>query len=221
MIVPAMTLQEIYKEVMVDIANMKQRLDFCLKDFNRVALKSKCYPIRKSYNYKTKNNNHFIVGLNSFKRSNWKNPYLTVFGIYSRPEGKYAVSPTFGSKNISIYPPHFFKRYRERIVKDQSLSSEELMKHFFKNETVFKIAFVNKDHKAVYDSFENNKEEKVSFVSASLQGYCFGERQGDIDVFKTIISEDMLFESQKQVFTELKKSLQDYIIEKKKNGRFS
>ena len=113
---------------------------------------------------------------------------------------------------ISIYPPHFFKRYRERIVKDESISNEEIIRQYFKNDWGFMGAVVNEDFESVYHCFETeNKNDKVSFVAATSQGYCFGEKQGNVNIIKTIISEDMLFENQKIIFDELKKAFKELI----------
>ncbi|HRH60378.1 MAG TPA: hypothetical protein PL045_07400, partial [Chitinophagaceae bacterium] len=92
-----------------------------------------------------------------------------------------------------------------RIVKDESISNDDIIRRYFKNDWGLMIAVVNKDFEAVFHCFENDKKnEKVSFVAAASQGYCFGEKQGDVDIIKTIISEDMLFENQKPIFSELK-----------------
>lgn len=61
------------------------------------------------------------------------------------------------------------------------------------------------DFESVYHCFESNHEnDNVSFVAGTSQGYCFGEKQGNINIVKTIIPKDMLFESQKKVFNALK-----------------
>jgi hypothetical protein len=64
---------------------------------------------------------------------------------------------------------------------------------------------INDDFESVYHCFENDdKNDKVSFVAATSQGYCFGEKQGNINIIKTILSEDMLFENKKFIFNELR-----------------
>ena len=66
------------------------------------------------------------------------------------------------------------------------------------------------DFEAVYHCFENdNKNDKVSFVAATSQGYCFGEKKGNINIIKTIISEDMLFKNQIFIFNELKNAFKE------------
>lgn len=211
MIVPSMTVQEIHKEVFEDLKNLQSKLDECHKDFRKTVLKVSHYPLTKSYDSMTREKkNLFIITFTAIKRSNWKKPILNIYGIYSRPEGKYAVVPSMDKKLISIYPPHFFKRYRERIVKDESISNEDIIRQYFKNDWGFMGAVVNEDFELVYHSFEeDDKNDNINFVAATSQGYCFVEKQDNINIIKTIISEDMLFENQKFIFNELKNAFRE------------
>ena len=211
MIVPSMTVQEIHKEVFEDLSNLQITLNVCRKDFRKTVLRSSRYPLTKSYNCITrKKKNLFIADFTAIKRSNFEKPILSLYGIYSRPEGKYAVAPSIDLNIITIYPPHFFRRYRERIVKDESISSEEIIRQYFKNDWGFMGAVVNEDFESVYHCFEkDDKNDKISFVAATSQGYCFGEKQGNVNIIKTIISEDMLFESQIFLFNELKNAFRE------------
>ena len=208
MIVPSMTVQEIHNEIFEDMKNLKVKLEDYRKNFKKTVLKSSRYPLTKSYDFVTKEKqNLFIVDFTALKRSNWKKPIISIFAIYSRPEGKYAVAPSVDMKITTLYPPHFFKRFRERIIKDESISNEDLIRHYFKNDWGFMGAVVNKDFESVYHCFENdNKDDVVSFVGVTSQGYCFGEKQGNVNIIKTIISEQMLFENQKPLFQDLKNS---------------
>ncbi|MFV0468716.1 MAG: hypothetical protein ACK5MK_07305 [Dysgonomonas sp.] len=206
MIVPTMTLQEIHRELIEDVRNLRNKLDCCHKDFKKTVLRASRYPLTKSYDCRTEGKkNLFVATFTAMKRSDWEKPILGIYGIYIRKEGNYAASLTLDMNMISIYPPHFFRRYRERIVKDALISNEDIIRYYFKNEWGFMGAVINEDFESVYHCFEDDsKEEKVSFVAASSEGYCFGERQGNINIIKTIISEDMLFEKQKPLFDDLK-----------------
>ncbi len=203
-----MTVREIHKEVFEDIKNLRNKVDECRDDFRKTVLNGRRYPLTKSYDCKTRvKRNLFIVDFTALKRSDWKKPILTIYGIYDRPEGKYAVALTVDQNIISIHPPHFFKRYRERVVKDESLSAEGIIREYFKHDWGFMATVVNENFESVYHRFENDdKDDQVSFVAATSQGYCFGERQGNINIIKTIVSEDMLFEDQKFIFHELRKA---------------
>ncbi len=211
MIVPSMTVQEIHNELFEDAKNLGNKVDYCHKDFMRAVLKTNRYPYKKSYECKTKEKkNLFIVTLTAMKRSSRREPNIGIFGIYTRPEGNYAVALTLDMKITSIYPPHFFKRYRERIVKDDSMSNIDIIKHHFENGRGFIGAVVDEHFESVYHCFENdNKDDKVDFVAASTEGYCFGEKQGKINIFKTIVSEEMLFDNQKPLFDKLRNALNE------------
>ena len=212
MIVPSMTVQEIHKELFEDIKNLRNQLDNYRKDFKKAVLRGSRYPLTKSYDCKTREKkNLFVVTLTAIKRSNWKKPILSIYSIYTRPEGNYAVPLTLDMNIASIYPPHFFKRYRERIVKDESISNEDIIRLYFKNDWGFVGAVVNEDFESVYHCFEaDDKDEKVSFVATTSQGYCFGEKQGNVNIIKTIISEEMLFDNQKPLFDSMKRAFNEY-----------
>jgi hypothetical protein len=208
MIVPSMTIQEIHKEVFKDIRSLKSKVDECQKSFRRAVLKGSTYPLTRSYDCLTREKkNLFIVDFTALKRSDWKKPIMSIYGIYSRTEGLYAFSLIMEMHILSIYPPHYFKRYRERIIKDEFISNEDMIRQHFKNDWGFMGAIVNENYESVYYCFEdNNENDIVSFVAATSQGYCFGEKQGNINIIKTIISEEMLFENQKSIFNDLKKA---------------
>ncbi|WP_300600946.1 hypothetical protein [Niabella sp.] len=206
MLVSSMTVQEIHKEVFEDIPNLRSKVDKCHSDFRKTVLNARRYPLSKSYDCCTKEKgNLYIVDFTALKRSDWKKPVLSIYTTYLRPEGKYAVTLSLDMNMISIYPPHFFKRYRERILKDSSASNEAVIREYFKKDWGFMGALVNRDFQSVYHSLEKDIEgEMVSFVAATSLGYCFGEKQGNINIIKTIISENMLFDDQKNIFNDLR-----------------
>lgn len=215
MIVPAMTVEEIQKEVCEDWKNVINKLHEWERDFKKAVLRSKRFPLRRTYEYHTPvKKNLFIMSMMATKRSRWKNPLANVFGVYSRRDGVYLISISTDDKKINIYPPHFFKRYRERIVKDELISNPELIRQYCRNYLGFSRQFMTKESESAYQSFEREHiNEKISFVAATFEGFCFGEKQGDVSIFKTIVSEEMLFEDQKLIFRELKDELRQAYID--------
>jgi hypothetical protein len=203
-----MTVQEIHNELFADVKSLGNRMTHYREDFRRKVLKCSHFPYNYPYEYLTSSNNPLIITFTALKRSNHKKPIISIFGIYNRREGKYAAALTIDMNITSIYPPHFFKRYRERIVKDNSIPNDALIKLYFENDWGFVGAVVDENFKAVYHCFEDdNKDNKIDFVCANSQGYCFGEKQGNINIIKTIVSEDMLHDNQKPLFAELKERL--------------
>lgn len=211
MIVSSMTIQEIHKEVFEDIKSLKNKLDEFQKDFKKIVLNSNRFPLSKSYQITTKKRkNTFVVDFTSLKRSSWKTPILSFYAIYSRPEGNYAIAPSLDINFSTIYPPHFFKRYRERIVEDKNLSNEEIIKFYFKNGWGFMATKVNEKFESVYHAFENKDDnDKIDFVAVTSQGYCFGQKIGQINIIKTIVNDEMLFEDQKNTFKKLREAFDD------------
>jgi hypothetical protein len=211
-----MTVQEIHKELFDDLKNLREKFEYCRKDFKKIALRVCRYPFSKSYVCKTKNKkNLFTVTFTAMKRSGWKKPISNFDAIYSRPEGNYAAALTLDMNVATIYPPHFFKRYRERILKDELISNNDVIRKYFDSDWGFVGAVVNEDFESVFHCFENDdKEEKISFVAVTSQGYCFGEKQGNINIIKTIISEDMLFENQRALFCDMKKAFDEYNLKR-------
>lgn len=206
MIVPAMTFEEIHREVLKDTRTIVNKIADCGKFFKKMVLNSHRFPVSKTHEFKTlQRKNVFIVILKALKRNHWKMPFVGVYTVYSRPEGNYAVVPELRTNRVCIYPPHFFKRFRERILKDDSLSNEEMIHDFFSNDWGSLGTLVNKDFETVYYAFEKDDHSNtLSFVGVNVYGYFFGEKQKNYDLIKTIISEDMLFESQKKTFAKLK-----------------
>lgn len=205
MIVHSMTFTEIHNELYNDLPTLKNKILYCQKEFRRKLLKTSRYPFIYSYDcYSRIKKNHFILTFVALKRGNMNNPLISVCGIYTRAEGIYVAQMATGNNAITIYPPHFFKRYRERISKDFLISCSDMIKHYFTMHKGFMYTILTKEMKAVYRSLEKIEDDSDCFVCVTTDGYCFGERQGNIFIMKTIISDDMLFESQKEAFGNLR-----------------
>lgn len=135
MIVPTMTIPEIHAELLKDCEDNQASVEHKMKLFGSVVLKSSRYPVVRRYAIKSKNRrNVFYVRFTAFKRGFWKNPAIHTYCIYSRPEGLHCAFLDPIHRASIIFPPHFFSRYRERIVRDDSLGTEELI-HLFSSRT--------------------------------------------------------------------------------------
>ncbi len=207
MIVSSMALIEIHNELFKDLATLTNKIMNCHKEFRRRVLKASRYPFSYSYEcYSRLNKNRFILTFIAMKRSDYHNPTIGVRCLYNRAEGLYAAVISMENGTTTIFPPHFFKRYRERIVKDFSASSDDIIKRYFSGIWGFTFTVLNNDIRSLYHGFEDEMQGGGErFVCAMTDGYCFGERYGKIHLMKTIISEEMLFESQKEVLGNLRK----------------
>ena len=134
MIVPSMTEQEIREELLKDLADLDKPMERFRKNFRSKVLKSYKFPIKTSYDCKSvKRKNLFVVTFTADKRGQHDNPNISMYCIYERKEGKYAAVYQPITHKITIYAPHFFRRYQERILKDYNLPMLEIIKEYFRN----------------------------------------------------------------------------------------
>ena len=122
-----MTEQEIREELLKDLADLDKPMERFRKNFRSKVLKSYKFPVKTSYDCKSvKRKNLFVVTFTADKRGQHDNPNISMYCIYERKEGKYAAVYQPMTHKITIYAPHFFKRYQERILKDYNLPMLEM-----------------------------------------------------------------------------------------------
>lgn len=181
------------------------------KNFRKLCLKRSIFPYQHIYKFKSKSGNLFYVNFCAEKRSMHDKPIYSISAIYQKTEGYYEAALTL-TNSMVIYPPHFFNRYRERILKSNTSILETIENHIKRN-WGNEIAVVNEEYKSVLYAFEKeDKNENIDIISASTDGYSFGTKKNNIIIIKTIISEEMLHEDQKEIFKELKISLEKNIL---------
>lgn len=203
MIVDSMTLQEIRKAVLCESDYVMRKGEYCLKDFRGFVLKSRQFPCAKTYTSRTpKNKTEFTLKFIAEKRSMHNNPSCNIFAKYYRPEGLYVAQVGESWKTIYIFPPHFLSRYRERILKDESLSIEDTISNLEKNLYSVEIEEIDDVSLEEFDKDEN-KDEKSNIVAFIPEGLIFGFREGDVYLFKTIVSPGMLHKDQIKQYEEL------------------
>ena len=213
MIVPAMTEQEIRKEMLNDIKNLRPKVENFQRKFRAVVLRTSKFPACRFYECLTEKKNLFVVGFTADRRGQHSTPNLGMHCVYERPEGKYAAVWTYSGRMI-LFPPHFFDRYQERVLKDVTLSRIDVIRQYLKNNPGQAGLEINDDVEAVFKCFEGHySDEVISLVFATSQGYCFGENHGDVTVMKTIITEDMLSDRQRQLFP----AIRELFIQSHKN----
>lgn len=169
------------------------------------------YPVYHTYDCRTRfKKNLFVVNLHASKRGDWAKPLIGICAIYNRPDGNYLATLAIDKNMTTVYPPHFFKRYRDRIVKDMGSSNEDIIRlYLHRNGWGLVAAPTDEKYQVLYNIFEAEMSgTDISFACVNFEGFCFGEKLGAINVMKTIISEDMLFDDQKEVFAKLKEEFE-------------
>ena len=206
MIVPSMTLPEIHSELQKDIEDIQPSVDYKMKQFGSVVLKAHRYPVQRRYSFKSKTRrNSFHARLTAFKRGYWNKPAVHVYCIYSRPEGLHCAFLDILHQVSIIFPPHFFSRYRERIIRDDALSTEELI-HLFSSRT-WAISFqpLSPEMENLLRKWRDYpKDVEVPIVAFCPDGMLFGQRTGNVTLVKTIVSPSMLYPDQLPLYESLR-----------------
>lgn len=204
-----MTLEEVARQFQGDYSNILAKRKTFQPKFSSLVKRSSRFPVRAQYEYISHtNHNRYIYFYSAEKRGQWDEPHCIVVGIYERPEGKYAVTSTNAGHTFLIYPPHFFVRYRERILKDDTIYGDELIKRYFKVNDRFTKEPLSEEHTKAYRKYESDDESVQAARCA--EGNIFLEIQSPrVVLIKTIISDEMLFEDQKEAFSRLADQLED------------
>ena len=163
----------------------------------------------------TTNTGHIYIIRYSFN-AYWKHKFIPLIArCCRRPEGIYVV--TCPSTIIKIgknaaYIPHFFDRYRDRILKRKHCNKLDVIMKFFENDTHDSVGAMIR-----YDKYPDN------YIFVFDKFITLGSPLEDVNIFemRTLISLDMLKEIQKDICNELVESnikgLEEHIKDEDRN----
>lgn len=203
MIVASMTEDEIKKEVLDDLKNAFKWEDLNQNKFRRLVIKSSKFPIYKHYSYKSPRKNNWLILLEARSKKEYGDySRVTYIVTYDSPHGIYAIMVMFKDAipHLAIYPPHFFKRYRERMQLD--VTGIDLMVEYFRYNSNFTW---KESPRLISDT------HYVTEVGASTaDGVSLGIRSiFDNFLLKTFVTYDMLKDQQFEEYTKNEKIRQE------------
>ncbi len=187
MLTRTMTYKQMQEEFFYDMHNLL--LPHLIKVYDkrakRAILKTTKFPIIFNPVYFTsKRQNSWIIMYYAIDKKLAHDACCVILLTVNTPEGIYVYRKDLGPSNmlITVYPPHFFSRYRSRQLKDDSLTTKEVIVKFFKNNFDGMIA----------------RRENIA-ETAIREGYALGEvlsLECDLVMMKTFITSKMLREDQ-------------------------
>ena len=205
MLLSTMSYEEIYREILKDIRDVKEYYDVAIKaKVCKSAQKSRIYPWRHFDFYthpKSQNKYTYLTIIK--KHAWWNNPEVTVFCEYEGERGKEII--TMAPKKdimtskyklvISVFQAHFFKRYYERFIKDEQAEQYKIALFLSRNAGALKLG-----NKIVSEN-EQIKEDSECHNSGmlNLDGLCLGKiskENPNIFIYKTFIPLDRLYQKQ-------------------------
>ena len=205
MIDRTMTDEEIYEEIKNDFPNLKDKMRYCEGKFQAALKKAKRYPFVQSYPHITRERqNRYVLTYTARSIDDFKHPLVSLHCLFCYKAGEAAASINWQQGVVQIYTNHFFKRYRERVLKDPGKSIEETIEAFFAEEwSLFGIR-ITKEIEDVFHCFEGHfSDDKVDILACVDKGYVFGILKDRLFVMKTIITNEMLSENQRALFLQL------------------
>lgn len=165
--------------------------------FRRRVLKAQRFPVYAHCEYISRSQNRWIVFFESRSRKEIGDLCRLHFVCYSHStHGIYAFHPQLSRQRffMTIYPPHFFSRYRDRA--QIPLSGIPLL-----------IRFFERNYSYVFEIFNR---EYVEIAGSTSEGVALGllTETGNV-LFKTFITYDMLKGDQIETFTRNEKMRQE------------
>jgi hypothetical protein len=194
MIVPSMNSQELCSEIMNDYRIVERKAYYLALSLRRSALKSKSKHVRQVFEYKSKHWNNWILVIDCFVKG--YESFNTVY--YLDEHGLNGICVSSDGISLTHYTPHFLKRYNERFVKEMNMSKLELLKQFVINNPLGSIGEVADSESNQYGIFGRFQEG----IGLGLREV-FGDQGQEILHFKTFITNQMIFDGQRDGFDAL------------------
>ena len=134
MLLPTMTLDELYRAVQNDRQFIDRKLDESVKACGRVALKSQIFPLSRKYTYThPKSKIEYSYYIQCYKRSSWRNPKCVTMASYSHSEGITTFNIGLGDNTMIVITSHFWQRFHERYIKNDAYTIQDTIDFFARN----------------------------------------------------------------------------------------
>lgn len=189
MIIPTMNDAEKRKQAIEDTKEVDKYVTYNLYyKLRKDVRKFNKFPRFFRTTYITKNRNKYYLICRADSKTSFDTPFwIHAYTIMDSNEGKYAmiaVSQHGVIETFQIYAPHLFTRYTQRYGVE--MYEEERIHRFMQD--------------SASPSFGGVKEyEKGKIMSVVNGGAIFGDKEGDIIVFKTFVDNARLREEQIEI----------------------
>ena len=200
MFLSTMTYEEIYRAISNEMPDVFDHYQKVVKPKVDRALKTATnFPKRITLDWKhPKSRNTYTYYIQSNRRSQWDNPFMSVFCEYDGKNGKeiLAVVPDLYKKELllSIFTQHFYEQYGARFLKEDSDYYRIVAKYIMRNT---KAASMGKELVSLNEQqTEVPGYTKESMLTIDGLGLGLRSNSGSIVVYRTFVSFDMLFDNQ-------------------------
>lgn len=205
-----MTYNDIEITFRKEVQASYKKIDEVAKKFGGDAKKTRIYPCIRYYSVNTKNKIKLGIIFFADKRSCWDHPRVCFYKSFYFNNSLHFISVDDAETGFArIYTLHYLNRYKKRVLNNPDITNEGLIRHYlthnedlmwYKNGPIFSPDYRKYEH------------DNVPQMAARIEdGNCFIERLGDkLYLFKTFISDDMLYETQSDSFEKIERMRQAY-----------
>ena len=164
-------------------------------DYKKKKKKSIRFPYNYEASFKSKRGNRYNCIFTITDKKSIINPLISVSTTLDTDKGTYVLRYDVVIGSVAIFTPHFFKRYRERFLKDDIISPEEVRKKYLKRNPIVTIT-----NKEVGDA-----------VASCKDGYIYARLKDDRTIiYVTFVSLDMLSDEQLKTHSGLLEKIRKY-----------
>lgn len=210
MIVPAMNSKELFTEIFSDFKIVERKAIYLGLELRREAIKSKTKSVHRVYDYRSKQYNNWVIVIDRYVSE----LSLSTVVFYLDKFGLNGMRVNADRKSLTHFPPHFLERYNERFLDIINSSKTELLKRF-----------VRMNPLEVIMSVPDEETNQCRIFGRFNEGVGLGYEEpiddfgGKIYHFKTFISNDMIKDSQEDVFNYVGEQYDIFRIEESKRSR--
>lgn len=217
MIVPSMTYKEMYDDLAKDKDKVEYRKEYYLQKAIKEFKKKRRYPAWQWYDISIPSTgNQYIVFYYAENALQVEKPLCDSFFVYFVNNKRFAIH--WGTsiikqtqnhsmeavREIRAFTSHFFQRYKERLLKDETLSSNDVICRFFSRNRDFMPIGINEK----INNNIGNYDDKANRGFRVRDGFCFtmsgvenSDNENRIDaivtVFTTFVAESSMSEIQR------------------------
>lgn len=185
-----MNTQELTNEIFLDYPMVVRKAMYLTESLRRKAIKSKNKSCHQIFEYKSNRKNNWLVFVDYYVAE----PTFQVVVYYLNEFGFNAMRVDADKRTLNHYSSHFLDRFNERFLKQENISKLELLKRFLTKNSVGSIevakncdGYVNRFFGRVREGINLGFVESINYLHSIIH-------------YKTFISTDMIFESQRGVF---------------------
>ena len=197
MLVPAMTLEEIQKEIQKELSSVANKMMFYKDKISKQIRKTNITRFQKIYDYDSLQKNKWMLGV-TYKNKDFS---FTLCVMHESARGQSAIIYSIGSKTYYYLTSHFIKRFDERLNLNL-VQPREKVKYFISNTTDLNYKLLGEHKPGIY-----------KFFGVCQTGVVLGTYHTAINMFKqnTFLANDMLNKGQSELAVFVEPRINPYL----------